>query len=352
MKNLLFNLLLLVFVLPNLGNGQNTSLPIVPLEANDIWAKTLENKDFSEFWNYQIHLDNGMKIYITYSVSNIVKFSGSVSGIQVSLLGLRGKNYELNREYPLKNLLQDSSIYLFDINPRQKNIWFKGKLPEFHEIYINTDRTGDRFKIHLTFENIQKGYKVNNGQFEINEEEIGILTHIPYAEVKGYAGIDNDTIMVRGTAYMDHLWQYNKASKLFSSGFRFIHHKNSTDWDISLSLSYYKKDEHQSIGYRIINKNEQFEVLPLNVSKESIRYMDEKKDFPEELILSKLDNSKWIIAKTKKFGQRSILDDLNWFKRVAVRRLIGGELTDYRYRGILKDDSLSIEGNFDYFIFK
>lgn len=340
-----FLLITSIPALAQIGGELNTP------DENDIWAKTLEGSSFSEFWNYQIYLDNGITLYIIFSVSDISSLRSSVSGIRVSMYNLDGANYEINREYPLENLAQDDDEYKFDINPRQDNIWFKGKLPESHEIYINTDKSGDRFKINLHFENIQKGVKFGDGIFDINGENIGIITHIPFARVTGYAGIDENVKDVTGTAYMDHTFQYDNPGKLLQSGYRFIQHTSSNQWELTYFLDPKNSINPGLLGYHLSNVEGNVTAQSIQLEEGVADYNSSNDEFPEEFSINLDDDQVITFFHQSEIDRRSVFADLNWIARNFARRLIGGEYYDHRGVGEMQiNDGSPRPGHFNYFI--
>lgn len=317
-------------------------------EVEDIWAKTLEGSSFSEFWNYQIYLDNGMSLYIIFSVSDL---RSSVSGIRVSMYNLDGQNYEINREYPLENLAQDEEEYKFDINPRQDNIWFKGKLPDSHEIYINTDKSGDRFKINLQFEDIQKGIKYGDGFYEVDGKRMGVITHIPFARVTGYAGIDDNVKEVKGTAYMDHTYQYGNPGKLLQSGYRFVQHDSEKDWELTYFLDPQSSGRPGLLGYHLSNDDGNVSANSVQLEEGVTDYNSRNNEFPDEFTVNLKDGRTITYLHQNEIDRRSVFADLNWIARNFARRLIGGEYYDHRGVGKIKiDEGPYMQGYFNYFI--
>lgn len=331
------------------GFAQNNA-DTTPPDDDDIWAKTLDGSSFSEFWNYQVYLDNGMSLYIIFSVSD-VSLRSSVSGIRVSMYNLDGKNYEINREYPLEDLAQNEEDYKFDINPRQDNIWFKGKLPESHEIYINTDKSGERFKINLHFEEIQQGIKYGDGLFDFSEESIGLITHIPFARVTGYAGIDDNVKDVSGTAYMDHTYQYDNPGKLLKSGYRFVQHSSKSDWELSYFLDPQNSGNTHLLGYHLSSKEGEISAHTVEIEDGVKDYYSRNNEYPEEFHIYLDDGRKVRFIHQNEIDRRSAFSDLNWVARNLARRLIGGEYYDHRGVGeVMIDEGTTYPGYYNYFI--
>jgi len=329
--------------------AQKKQNEITHTTSEDIWAKTLGGSNFSEFWNYQIYLDNGMSLYIIFSVSDVSPLSSAVSGLRVSMYGLDGKKYNISREYPIENLEQDKAEHKFSLNPRQDNIWFKGELPNSHEIYINTAKDGHRYDIHLKFEDIQPGIKVGENMFDISGEQIGIITHIPFARVSGHAGINDNVKDVKGTAYMDHTFQNQSSMRLLQSGFRFIQHTSKDAWELTYFLQPQK--EGDTVGYHLSSENGHVKANQVRVGTDISRYARSNREYPEEFNAQLDDGRALKFSDKKEIERRSIFADLSWLARNAVKALIGGDLTDHRGKGKMCIDDAPVKaGHFNYFI--
>ena len=79
-------------------------LRMTPTSANDIWPKTMGSVNYNEYWNYQMYFDNGMSLYIIFSVSDFGRLKSAVSGIRVSMYGLDENTYHITLVILLQNL--------------------------------------------------------------------------------------------------------------------------------------------------------------------------------------------------------------------------------------------------------
>jgi len=338
------------YVLAQSTNGGDRTVPKLQMtDADDIWARTLSGSQYSELWNYQIYLDNGMALHITFTATNFGKLKSAVTGIRVSMYGLDDKEYHLNREYPIGDLNQDRINYKFDLNPRQNNIWFKGKLPDNHEIYINTAKSGDRFKINIKFSDMVRGYSLGNGIMASNGSEIGMVTHIPFAKVTGYAGINDNVKEVTGVAYMDHTWQHENTVKSFKGGYRFVHQRNSDNWDV-VYLMEPKDGRGAAIGYRLLSESGRVSVQRIEKSIHEEIHPNKKVKAPSLLAAH---TSQGVILKmrtTDTPSVTSIISDQGWLARQIIRGIIGGEIKDYRGAADMTLPNGTIKkGHFTYF---
>jgi len=333
------------------GNGgELRSVPeLRTTQADDIWARTLSGSHYSELWTYQIYLDNGMSLHITFSATNFGKLKSPVTGIRVSMYGLDGKAYHLNREYPIADLKQDRINYKFDLNPRQNNIWFRGKLPDFHEIYINTAKSDERFKINLTFSEIESGYALGNGVMVVDGSEVGMVTHIPFAKVKGYAGINNNVKDVTGVAYMDHTWQHQNAVKNFSGGYRFVHQRDKNNWDI-VSFMEPKDGNGVATGYRLLSESGKVSVQRIDKSIHEKVHPDRKVKAPSLLAAHTSQGQIIRLSTSGTPDVSSVIADQGWLARQVIRGIVGGEIKDYRGAATMTLPNGTVKkGHFTYF---
>ncbi len=324
------------------------SAKMTPTTSGDIWAKTLDAANYNEYWNYQMYFDNGMSLYVVFSVSNFGRLKSAVSGIRVSLYGLDGEAYHINREYPIADLLQNPQGYEFNINPRQDNIWFKGSLPEHHEMYINTQKHGHRFKIHLTFTDIQQGFKSGTGEYMVDDHRIGIATHIPFARVSGTTGINDNVKDVSGVAYMDHTWQYQNSSKKLKNGYRFVHLQDTRNWENVYFMETDTRAGTRFVGYRLSSVDGVVSLQEIqSVSNTSSR------DFQNNrMSISLTGGQKAEISSHSIMDVTTIFNDLNWVTRQLMRTILGGEIMDTRGTAVMLSNGNRKQGFFNQFAVK
>lgn len=317
---------------------------------DDIWAHTLEGSHFNEFWNYQFYLNDNITLYITFSVANFGSLKSAVSGLQMSVLNLNNEVYQLSREYNLDHLVQDRDRYMFR-NRMEREIYFEGKLPETHRIRINTTKDGVSYDIDLNLHNILQGFVWDDGRFQIGNEEVGIITHIPYAEVEGMIDIDGTRKAVSGSAYMDHTFQNQTTTRLIDSGFRFVNHQDNENWDLYYFMLPDKSEENATIGYRLKNRNGNVRVHGI----EKITRLEEQRVFNEdiaELLEIELSNGEKVqIVRTVDIEKFSVLSELSRIARGIAKRFLGGEVIHFRGQANLEETGhRPISGHYNYFI--
>ena len=310
---------------------------------DDIWAKTLEGNHYNELWNYQFYLNDDITIHISFSVANFGSFKSPVSGVQMSIYNLTDDVYQVSREYPIHYLVQDREEYMFQLRD-ERRIYFRGKLPDEHEVRVGFSKDGNSHDVELKLKNIHRGLKWGDGIFHIGDERVGIITHIPYAEVEGTVKVNDIEKKVYGRAYMDHTYQDQATTDLVVGGYRFVHMDDEENWDHLYFLLPDYSDQNPAIGYRLTKTDGLLTV-------KGVEYIDritEGDAFGVEIarILDlKLESSSDIrLSRTKDLEKFSVLGELGWLAKKAAKSFLGGEVIYIRGEGILMESGKKIQG--------
>jgi hypothetical protein len=328
----------------------NPGTSLNKLSSDDIWVQTLQGSYFNEFWTYHFYFENDLKVHITFSVANFGSLKSPVSGVQVSVDKINGNIYQLSREYSIEHLVQDKENHMFR-NRIDRELYFEGKLPDQHRVRINTSKDGIQYNIDLNITEIAKGIKMGNGKYRVNSEEVGIFTHIPYAKASGYVDVDGTRKNVNGTVYMDHTFQNQTTTRLVDSGYRFVHHEDSKNWEVLYVLLPEDGNDRKTIGYHLSNRNGNIEIQGVK----RIKQMSRRNLFGEDVARTleiELTNSATIRlhrrSDTEKF---SVLSELGRIARRAARTFLGGEVIHFRGEGVLMETGeRSKRGYYNFFI--
>lgn len=323
---------------------------LTTLDSELIWPQTLKGSHFNEFWNYHIYLENDVILHIVFNAANFGGLKDPVSGIRVSVYNLGDKIYQLSREYPLNLLIQDRENQRFQVRP-EREIFFEGLPPDAHRLRIYTTKNDVSYDIDLEFKNMQPGFTMGDGKFGINNESIGIITHIPYAEVTGTVAVNDNEIHARGTGYMDHTFQDQTTSKLINKGFRFTHHNDEDNWDLTYFMLPNDSEQNKTIGYRAVNRNGEMRVQ----SDFKVSRLVENEIFGHQVArLTELDlnNQNTIrLVRAEDHEKFSILDELSWLARRAAKTFLGGEVIDFRGKATLMENGQRpVRGYYNFFI--
>jgi hypothetical protein len=345
-------LLLFLFLLNEQTYSQiaNPNGSLSPLSPDDIWAQTLTGSHFNEFWTYHFYFEDDLKVHITFSAANFGSLKSPVSGVQISVDKLGGELYQLSREYSIEHLVQDKENYVFR-NRIDRDLWFEGKLPDKQRIRINTSKDGIGYDIDINISNIAEGVKMGDGMYRINNEVVGIYTHIPYAEANGYVEVNGKRKNVKGTVYMDHTFQNQTTTRLVDSGYRFVHHQDENNWEILYLMLPEDSSGRKTIGYHLTNRDGKISIQGVNRIKQMTRRSLFGEDVARTLEIE-LENSGTLRLNrrvdTEKF---SVLDELGRIARRAARTFLGGEVIHFRGEGvILETGERSKRGYYNFFI--
>lgn len=321
-----------------------------PTADDDIWVQTLTGSHFNEFWNYQFYLNDDMTIHITFSVANFGSLKSAVSGVQVSVQNLNGKLYQLSREYDIEHLVQDREKYMFR-NRMEREIFFEGKLPNDHRVRIQTTKDDITYDIDLRLFNIEPGFKWGDGKYRIGNDEVGIITHIPYAQVRGTVAVDGVRKRVNGSAYMDHTYQNRTTTQLMDSGFRYVNHMGPKNWDIIYLMLPKRSEDRKTIGYRVQNNNGTLNLQGVH----RISSIEKNYVFGENvahMIELNFNNGQNIqLLRTENHEKFSVLSELGRVARSVARRFLGGEVIHFRGEAtLLEPAKRRKDGYYNFFI--
>lgn len=341
-----------LFFLHNASLAQisNPDGDITTVNPELFWPQTLEGSHFNEFWNYHFYFNNGVILHIVFNAANFGSLKSPVTGVRVSVHNLDDETHQLLREYSLDHLFLDKENEKFQLR-REREIYIQGVPPESHRIRIYTTKDGVTYDIDLNFENIQPGIKWGDGNFRIGREKIGIVTHIPYADVSGTVAVNENKAEVTGTGYMDHTYQDQTTTTLIDSGFRFTYHEDAQNWDLAYFLLPNKSDRNKTIGYRVVNRNGNIELkggYRINQIVESSAF---DKNIARIIELKRGNNQSFRLVRSEDHEKFSLLGELGWLARRAARTFLGGEVIDFRGEASLMESGQRPKaGYYNYFI--
>lgn len=340
MKNIVNKTIYPAAIILVIFSGISTSLyaqadiirPIGELERaspDDIWPKTMSGSSFNEFWTYHFYLENDLEMTIVYSVANFGTLKSPVSGARASILGFDDNIYQVSREYPLDRLVTVEENYQVRLRP-DRDLWFDGELPGCHKVSFVTSKDGIQYDIQLDFTNIQQGYKWGDGIFSVDGNRVGIVTHIPYAEVSGIVKINDREKRVNGTAYMDHVFQDKITTRLFSDGFRFVYHRDQENWEAGHFLGSNRRDDRNVIGYTLISRNGR---VSLKKPERMVRSGPERvfgHSLPKNLRIEFSDGSSRSVERVHDRERFEMLQELGGLARRIARGYLRGEVIEFR----------------------
>lgn len=284
-----------------------------------------------EMWSYRFVLDDGIQLFIDFRRADLGTFKGKVLGADFAVVGFKGEEYDVSREYPADNLKFDETTERLSVHP---NIWFEGKLPSTHRLYYATRKKGTSYFADLTFSAVAPGSVWGDGIFRFGKDEfMGMTIPIPYARVNGRIAINADTIRVSGTGYMDHVFQSDKISSLVDAGYRIMSHDRG--WEVGLFLQPTRKFEAEVIGYGVFNMGAGRALYkPVEMSIVEIGAVDGD-DVPSRIILADGEGRQRVVQRSLNRQKLSLLREVGGLKKFIAKKIAGGDVLMFRGVGTL-----------------
>ncbi len=309
----------------------------------DMLPHTKEGDYYNEFWSYHFFFENDLHLHLTFSLANFGSFKSPVSGGKLFVSNFKGKNYNVAREFSLDHFVIDEERHKIRLHPG-RDIYLHGELPYEHHVYFSSTKDGISYLVDLDFHDIHQGYTWGDGIFRLENEDMGIFVHIPRAEVSGIIAINEDTMHVSGTAYMDHTFQTNLSSKVVNKGFRHISHR-----DDGFHTGYYLVPKRRSradvIGFSLLRENS-----PTILEKAvQLSVLDSDriggKSVPRHVEVVFESGNRNVFSRQEDFQHVSFLEEIGGIRRRLVRSFLGGEVIEYVGTGKI-DGNVPIKYNF------
>lgn len=288
------------------------------------------SKTYNEIWTYQLLLDGNIQASLNLSRVNLGSFKDPVCGADLTVLGFKGRNYTVAREYDKSNFKFIDSLHQLQVH---QNIWFTGKLPASHRVFFSTRKKDVSYFLDLEFSDIAPGKVWGDGMFRLGPESVGIFIHIPRARVAGRLAINGDTLAVTGTAYMDHTFQTTMAPALVDAGYRYI--ASGGNLEVGYVLDPDSKYGNHPVGYGL---REQGGALTL-LKPASLAAPGEGKAMgvrvATRLEIGWKDGTKALLERKQDRLQQSVLHEFGYVAKKAIKAYMGGEILTFRGQGTL-----------------
>lgn len=294
------------------------------ITAKDFLPHKNSAKHFNETWSYQFIFDNGTRAFLNYSTL-YVPASGQKIGCDLSFWNFKGKSYTVGRQYPPERLKADAANVTIDIKGEYKMEHLPGKN---HRVLYTADK-GGKFLLDVTFESAETGLVIGDGIWKIGSEKFAQYVLIPYGRVSGKIAYNQDTITVKGYAYMDKTWQTEQATDMAIRSVNFSTSANSPNFGGRISMT----PNGDLFGYAIYNLGSAKKIAVPKAIKDSEKTYDGK-SFPNGSLTidwqdSNIPSLKFAANKT--LEKASLLDKVDgWFAKKAFKIAAGGEVLFYR----------------------
>ena len=284
-----------------------------------------------EMWSYRFQLNGDTQLFIDFRKADLGTFKGKVLGADFAVVGLKGNQHAVSREYPNDNLTFDNATHRLSVHP---NIWFEGKLPRHHVVHYETRKAGVSYFAHLTFTDIATGGTWGDGVFGFGDDEtMGVTIPIPYARVSGKIAVDGDTMQVSGTGYMDHVTQTDKVSKLVDAGYRVVSHTGG--WDVGLYLTPTKKYDATVVGFGLSSRRGYAALF--KATELSVREMGRERgdDLPTTLEVRNERGESKSFQRSRNLQRLSLLREVGGLKKFVAKKIAGGDVIMFRGVGLI-----------------
>lgn len=301
------------------GSVRNTT-------ASDFMPHENTSKEFNETWSYQFVFDNGTRAFVNYATLYIPG-TGKKIGCDLSFWNFKGKTYTVGRQYPPERLVADKAKATLDIKGEYKMENMPGK---GHHVLYSADKNG-KFLLDVVFESAEQGKVPGNGVWTIGKEKFAQFVHIPYGRVSGRIAYNEDTLEVKGYAYMDQTWQTTQATDMAVRSINFSTSARSSLYAGRLTIT----PEGKYVGYAIYNAAQGAKVAtPRTITDGDREYNGKGFSKGDMTIAWNEDDVPALKFNTAKpFQKASILDKVDgWFAKKAFKIATGGEVLFYRGR--------------------
>jgi len=283
-------------------------------------------KEFNETWSYQFVFDNGTRAFVNYSTLYIPG-TGKKIGCDLTFWNFKGKTYTVGRQYPPERLKADKAAATLDI---KGEYLMEHKPGKGHRVMYSANKNG-KFLLDVTFESAEGGKVLGNGIWNIGNDKFAQYVHIPYGRVSGKIAYNEDTLTVKGYAYMDQTWQTSQATDIAERTINFSTNARSPLYAGRLSIV----KGGGTIGYVVYNGPEGSKVLtPKAITDNGSTYTG--KNFAKgdvEIAWNEPDVPTLKFNASKPFQKASILDKVEgWIAKKAFKIAAGGEILFYRGR--------------------
>ncbi|MDX1638813.1 MAG: hypothetical protein R3281_12640, partial [Balneolaceae bacterium] len=238
-----------------------------------------------------------------------------------------GNTYVVNKEYDIEDLINEPENYYLRLNP-DRPYWAKGDLDREHVLNFKTEKDGVAYDLNLTLFDITRGKTLGDGTYEIGDNEIGMYLLIPHARVKGFVSINGDSVDVRGTAYMDHIYQNNLSTKIIDKSYRIKTGDDKEGFFLHF-ITLKNGEKNVPIGYGIKYQNGHDALLtPSQItSRKNARVRGVSLD--HHLVVNPFQMKPMDIVIDKHLNTYSIMDELSGVQKFFAKRFIGGELIEF-----------------------
>lgn len=319
-----------IFILSALAFSADISAPkgnVRNLSIDDFMPHQATTKEFNETWSYQFVFDNGTRAFVSFAQMHIPG-TGRKTTTEMSFWNFKGKSYTIGRQYPPERL--DAQKAKSSIVIKSGEYLMENKPGKGHHVLFTADKNG-KWLLDVTFESAESGKVPGDGIWKIGSEKMGQYVHIPYGRVSGKIAYNEDTLSVKGYAYMDQVWQTVQATDIAARSINFSTNARNPLYAGRISMT----KDGKFLGYAIHNSAEGTRIAtPKEIKDGDATYNG--KGFPKgtlNFVWNEENVPPLNFNAAKPFQKASILDKVEgWFAKKAFKIAAGGEVFFYRGR--------------------
>jgi len=298
------------------------------VSVEDFRPRALETSTFSEVWSYLFLLEGGMQANFSLSQANLGRVMGAVSGAEFAVSGFNGQTYRVAREYAATDLAFTPGSHRLQVHP---DMFVEGALPQRHRVYFKTTKDDVSYEVDLTMTDIARGFTWGDGVFHLGAHRVGMFIHVPYARVSGTITLNGTTRRVSGTAYMDHTYQTDFATRLIRGAYRYVQHGPNPE--VGYFIQPASRYDDQVIGFGGVRRGGGFQLQrPSEIDIISTR-TSRGVAVPRQMAVRYDGGRQTILNRGTDQHSFSVMDELSSIQRAVVRRFVGGEAHVFRGRG-------------------
>lgn len=320
--------------------AESVSSPNGPLRnagKSDFFSKAMQSEKSTEAWTYQFVFDNGTRAYVNYATL-IIPTSGKKISCDISIVGLKGKNSSIGRQYPLERYKEFQDKNRISIKEEYVMEGLPGK---GHRVLFTANKEGfGKFLLDVTFTSAHKGKVPGDGKWKVDGKAYGEAVLIPYGRVKGKVAHDGDTVEVKGYGYLEHTWQSGNATDLAVRAFNLSEASRG-----SFSGRIAMGECGVPFGYLLQRDGDSTKALfPKEVLENGKPYSGKK--FPKSTLKITWRNSPDTLSvdMSKPRQKFSMLENFDgWIAKKATKLMLGGEI--FFWRGRSKADGNIFDWN-------
>ncbi len=323
----------LLWILPAFASGAITTPAggLRPDNASDLAPHPEISGTFNEFWTYLFWLNNGTQVEINLSRARFGNIKDPVCGAGLSVMGFRGQNYHVSREFKIENFSFDPVRNRLAVHD---GIFFEGRPPLSHHVVFGTAKNKVSYFLDLSFKDMTPGAVWGNGVFHLaDDQQVGLFFHIPRARVQGRLAINGDTMTVDGFGWMDHTWQTQFAPKLVDAGYRYVLPAAPE----RVEGGYFFQKDGAVFGYGVREDKGRLTLLRPTALKTSEQMSWAGVALPR---VFEVDFYNGVPARCRWKDQRqtsSAFQEMNSMERFGAKLFLGGDLCGFRGTGVVND---------------